>query len=136
MKKLLTTILLILFMCNVAWATSEDWSPGNTEGLSGNEFSEHVDDNENYIDEILNQTIGYYDTATLAYYNGPKTNSIIITIFEGKNRQIRRMVEAVGLRVKSLRRIGIGNLRDSKLKSGEWRHLTYNEIKDFGYDID
>lgn len=66
---------------------------------------------------------------------GPRHNIIRITIFEGKNRQIRRMVEAVGLEVLALHRIGIGNITDSKLKPGEWRNLTFEEIKGLGYDI-
>ncbi len=81
--------------------------------------------------------IGGYTTepAKVEYHNQNK-NSIKITIYEGKNRQIRRMVEAVGLRVKSLKRIGIGNISDYKLKPGEWRHITMKEIRGMGYDID
>lgn len=83
--------------------------------------------------------IGGYVTAPakVSYAgSGFKHNSIMITIFEGKNRQIRRMVEAVGLHVKSLKRVGIGNINDSKLELGEWRHLSYIEIRKLGYDID
>ena len=80
--------------------------------------------------------IGGYTTAPAKVEpHNQNKNSIKITIFEGKNRQIRRMVEAVGLRVKSLKRSGIGNIRDSRLKPGEWRHLTVKEIRGMGYDI-
>jgi 23S rRNA pseudouridine2605 synthase len=79
---------------------------------------------------------GYVTAPAKVTYNGNRTDSIIITIYEGKNRQVRRMAEAVGLRVKSLKRVGIGNIRDSRLKPGEWRHLTLREIRGLGYDID
>ncbi len=67
---------------------------------------------------------------------GFKHNSIRLTIYEGKNRQIRRMIEAVGLRVKALKRIGIGNIHDTQLKPGEWRHLSQRELKGLGYNAD
>lgn len=92
---------------------------------------------ENSIDKLMSGVdIGGYTTAPaeVKLHNQNK-NAIKITIYEGKNRQVRRMVEAVGLRIKSLKRIGIGNVRDSKLKPGEWRHLTVKEIRGMGYDI-
>lgn len=45
---------------------------------------------------------------------------ILITIGEGKNRQVRRMVEAVDNKVLNLKRIAIGGLKLDKLKSGEY----------------
>ncbi|OON93312.1 MAG: pseudouridine synthase [Candidatus Epulonipiscium fishelsonii] len=51
-----------------------------------------------------------------------------LTIKEGKNRQIRRMCEAIGYEVVSLKRISIGKLNLSRLKNGEIRMLTKNEI--------
>lgn len=50
-----------------------------------------------------------------------------ITIHEGKNRQIRRMVAAVGLSVVSLQRTGIGGLKLGALPSGEHRRLSLAE---------
>ena len=52
-----------------------------------------------------------------------------ITIYEGKNRQIRRMCEAVGLEVARLRRISIGPLKLGMLKPGAWRELTAEELR-------
>lgn len=52
-----------------------------------------------------------------------------ITISEGKNRQVRKMCEAVLLKVKNLKRIQIGNLKLGNLKLGKYRFLTENEIK-------
>src|SRR5690606_14496119 len=47
-----------------------------------------------------------------------------ITIHEGRNRQMRRMCEAVGTPVQRLVRTRIGPLRDRRLAPGEWRPLT------------
>lgn len=58
------------------------------------------------------------------------TDSIIeITIHEGKNRQIRRMFEAVGHIVLKLKRISTGPLKLGNLEEGAWRYLTPEEIK-------
>lgn len=53
---------------------------------------------------------------------------IRITIHEGRNRQIRRMCEALGYRVIRLVRTRIGPIRDSNLRQGEWRRLTASEV--------
>lgn len=58
--------------------------------------------------------------------NGHTT--IKITIHEGKNRQVRRMFEAVGSKVKELQRISIGTVELGNLPLGRWRHLTSHEI--------
>lgn len=52
-----------------------------------------------------------------------------ITIHEGKNRQIRRMCEAIGKKVISLHRSKIGNLTVKDLALGNWRYLTKKEIE-------
>jgi len=51
-----------------------------------------------------------------------------VTIHEGRNRQIRRMCEAAGMRVNRLRRISEGSLRLGELPLGKWRYLTETEI--------
>ena len=53
-----------------------------------------------------------------------------ITIHEGRNRQIRRMCEAVGFPVVRLVRTRIGPLRDTALKAGDWRALSVDEVRD------
>ena len=55
----------------------------------------------------------------------PKRFRIILK--EGRNRQIRRMVEKVGNRVVRLKRIRVSNISLGTLARGEWRHLTRNE---------
>jgi 23S rRNA pseudouridine2605 synthase len=52
-----------------------------------------------------------------------------ITIHEGRNRQVRRMVEAVGSRVLKLVRTGIGGLRIGELPIGKHRELTAAEVR-------
>ena len=51
-----------------------------------------------------------------------------ITIHEGRNRQIRRMLEAVGHRTLRLKREAYGPLKLGDLRPGEWRYLTKEEI--------
>ena len=55
---------------------------------------------------------------------------IEITIHEGKNRQVRKMCEAIGKKVLSLHRSKIGNIGVKDLKIGTWRYLNQNEVKD------
>jgi len=52
-----------------------------------------------------------------------------ITIYEGRNRQVRRMVEAIGSKVLKLVRIGIGGLRIGDLPIGKHRELTAAEVR-------
>ncbi|OON99436.1 MAG: pseudouridine synthase [Epulopiscium sp. Nele67-Bin004] len=54
-----------------------------------------------------------------------------ITIHEGKNRQIRKMCEAVGHTVVKLKRVAIGNIALNDLTQGSFRQLTPDEIKHF-----
>lgn len=53
-----------------------------------------------------------------------------MTIHQGINRQIRKMCESVGLEVKRLKRIKIGNISIKMLRPGEYRKLTKQEIKE------
>ena len=52
-----------------------------------------------------------------------------ITIHEGKNRQVRRMCEAVGRKVLALHRTKIGNISVKDIPLGKWRFLRKEEIK-------
>jgi 23S rRNA pseudouridine2605 synthase len=56
-------------------------------------------------------------------------NKIEIIIHEGRNRQVKRMLAAVGLPVKKLHRSKYGPLALDGLKPGEWRDLSHDEIK-------
>ena len=52
-----------------------------------------------------------------------------LAITEGRNRQVRRMLEAIGSRVLELERTAIGPLRLGDLPSGRWRRLTSREVR-------
>jgi len=54
--------------------------------------------------------------------------TLVITLREGRNRQVRDMCDAIGHPVEHLRRVAIGPLRDSRLKAGHWRDLTPEEV--------
>ena len=56
-------------------------------------------------------------------------NQIQIIITEGKNRQVRRMLEAVGISLVKLRRTQVGNIILEDVKLGKYRNLTKEEIK-------
>ncbi len=58
----------------------------------------------------------------------------LVTIHEGRNRQVRRMFEAVGHRVLMLRRVQFGPLQLGSLGRGEWRELTEQEVQKL-YDL-
>ena len=55
-------------------------------------------------------------------------DTVQMNLCEGRNRQIRRMCEAVGLKVIRLQRIAIGDLRLGELPLGKWRELTADEV--------
>ena len=57
------------------------------------------------------------------------TGKLIITIKEGRKRQVRRMCEAVGVRLYHLKRIKMGSLSLGDLKEGEVRELTREEVE-------
>lgn len=57
-----------------------------------------------------------------------KISRIQITIHEGKNREVRKMCEAVGKPVISLHRSKIGNIEVKNLKIGTWRYLSDKEV--------
>ncbi|MHA0855496.1 pseudouridine synthase [Paenibacillus sp. CMAA1364] len=59
-----------------------------------------------------------------------KEATISITIYEGRNRQVRRMFESIGHPVIKLKRIAFGELLLQNLKRGLFRHLTKKEIED------
>lgn len=59
----------------------------------------------------------------------PQDGLLRIVIHEGRNRQVRRMCEAVGNPVLRLVRVRIGSIKDSTLAAGEWRNLTRDEIR-------
>ena len=55
-------------------------------------------------------------------------NTLTVVIHQGKNRQVRRMCAAAGLKVERLRRVREGKVLLGGLRPGEWRRLTLEEI--------
>jgi 23S rRNA pseudouridine2605 synthase len=60
---------------------------------------------------------------------GRERAQLRIVIHEGRNRQVRRMLKAVGHTVVALRRTAFGPLRVNRMRTGEWRVLTDAEVK-------
>jgi 23S rRNA pseudouridine2605 synthase len=56
-------------------------------------------------------------------------SSLTIVIHEGRNRQVRRMCDAIGHRVVRLVRVRIGPIADRQLRPGEWRELRQDEVR-------
>lgn len=78
----------------------------------------------------LRQGIELEDGTTApAKVSQPTPGVLRLTIHEGRNRQVRRMCEAIGHPVQRLVRVRIGPLRDPALAPGEWRELTAGEVK-------
>jgi pseudouridine synthase len=69
------------------------------------------------------------DVKLLGARRGDRHSVLVMTIREGRNRQIRRMCEAVGHPVRALARVRIGPLADRRLTPGQWRDLTDEEIR-------
>jgi len=71
--------------------------------------------------------------AELTVLEKKKSSSIVkVVIHEGKNRQVRKMCDAIGHPVISLKRIAIGDLYLKGLPEGQWRYLKEEEIKMLG----
>lgn len=71
---------------------------------------------------------GFSGSAKAALLKKAGAGSIIrITVYQGRNRMVRRMMEAVGLKVTHLMRTGFGSLDIGDLKVGTYRHLKEDE---------
>ena len=57
-----------------------------------------------------------------------KDNTLMISIHEGRNRQVRKMCESLGFAVKYLQRVSVGNLTLGNVPLGRWRHLSIHEV--------
>jgi 23S rRNA pseudouridine2605 synthase len=64
----------------------------------------------------------------------PEPGVLRLTVHEGRNRQVRRMCDAVGHPVLRLVRLRIGPVSDRQLAPGEWRPLTVTEVRSL-YDV-
>ena len=85
--------------------------------------------NEEFVQRMSNgiRILGQVTKKCYVKKEGNNTFRIILT--QGLNRQIRRMCEALGYEVVKLKRIRIMNINLGDLRVGEWRDLTYKELK-------
>jgi 23S rRNA pseudouridine2605 synthase len=60
---------------------------------------------------------------------GSKKMKVLVSIHEGKNREVRRLFEALGYEVKYLDRVSFAGIRYSGLQRGEWRYLSNAEVR-------
>jgi 23S rRNA pseudouridine2605 synthase len=65
--------------------------------------------------------------------DGARHTFFEITITEGRNRQVRRMVEALGARVQKLVRTAVGGIQIAGLETGRFRALTAREVRRTGF---
>lgn len=80
----------------------------------------HITDKEKNLDAVTRPC--------QVYQEGPYTFRIILT--QGLNRQIRRMCDALGCQVKTLKRMRIMNIELGNMKPGQYRKLTEKELKE------
>ena len=83
--------------------------------------------------EILSSALeidGYVIKPVEVVISGEDESGTVLkmTLFEGRNRQIRKMCEIAGLTVKRLSRVSIGNLKLDGLPVGKWRYLEDSEV--------
>jgi pseudouridine synthase len=77
------------------------------------------------MEEGIRIGVDYLKASRVVFKKG---NKVAVTLKEGKNREIRRMLGMLGYRAERLKRVRIGNLRLAGLKTGEWRELTEEEV--------
>ena len=69
------------------------------------------------------------EVTVLSSARTPEESTLLeMRLFEGRNRQIRKMCEQQELRVRRLTRVAIGDLKLGRVQSGKWRRLTKKEI--------
>ena len=66
---------------------------------------------------------------TPLHSDDPRKSILQMTLYEGRNRQIRKMCERASLEVSRLTRVAIGDVRLGSLPQGRWRRLTAREIQ-------
>ncbi len=72
----------------------------------------------------------------VAYLDPNSKTDIAIELHEGRNRQIRRMMESLGHDIVQLERAKYASITTGRLQRGEWRRLTYEEVDDLRQRVD
>ena len=98
---------------------------GNRYGTPGGPVKEMLEDGHEDVYKRQRMTL---PAQVRVVTKEPGRVVMVITIKEGRNRQIRKMCEAVGLEVARLKRISVGPLKLGMLQPGKWRYLQLNEI--------
>ena len=65
----------------------------------------------------------------LVKQRSPKLSKLLVTLLEGKNREVRRVFARLGYKVVDLKRTRIGSIDDRGIKAGQWRPLTRSEVQ-------
>jgi len=72
----------------------------------------------------------------VAYLDPNSKTDIALELHEGRNRQIRRMMETLGHDIVQLERAKYGNITTGQLQRGEWRRMTYEEVRALRQRVD
>ena len=99
----------------------------NNEKQDGKYSEKYNDNNNNKINKKLYKT-GKAKVKILKIDEEKSISRLQITIHEGKNREIRKMCEAIGKKVIALHRAKIGNVTVKDLPLGKWRYLKQSEV--------
>ena len=96
--------------------------------VKGKITEEEIDQLKNGV-EIEDYISGRAKVRILKIDEQKDISRIEITIHEGKNREVRKMCQAIDRKVLALHRSKIGNIYVKRLKLGEWRYLTQKEVQ-------
>ncbi len=76
----------------------------------------------------LEDGLAVADEARLDPGRGRQGATLQLELHEGRNREVRRMMKALGVKIRSLKRLGLGPIELGRLPPGEWRDLSEAEI--------
>ena len=106
---------------------NEKYNDKNNEKQDRKYSEKYNDNNNNKINKKLYKT-GKAKVKILKIDDEKNISRLQITIHEGKNREIRKMCEAIGKKVIALHRAKIGNITVKDLPLGKWRYLKQSEV--------
>ena len=77
----------------------------------------------------LDDGLARAERVTVRPGDGPQQNVVELTLREGRNREIRRMMKALGIKIDALRRLSFGPIELGRLGPGRWRSLSPAEVR-------